>query len=234
LRGSNSSHVLVMIDGVEINDPISIGRSPQISDIPLSNVKRIEVIEGPQSTLYGSDAVSGVINIITGGEKSNVILTGGNRGSFKQELTLNQEDEKGNQYHLSLYNYKTDGISAAGEKYGNLEKDGFKNKGFNFQVKTKLNTNLEWKNSFLYYQGKTQIDNQGGVYGDDPNRTFNRKDFYAMSNLTYRKKKYEQVFTFNYSRHRYFDYNLTDFLHPQDSLMSGFFIAPALRREAAT
>ncbi|MBM4278878.1 MAG: TonB-dependent receptor, partial [Deltaproteobacteria bacterium] len=65
LRGANSEHTLVMIDGVEVNDPISPGRSYDFAHLTVDNIERIEVIRGPQSTLYGSDAIGGVINIIT-------------------------------------------------------------------------------------------------------------------------------------------------------------------------
>lgn len=63
LRGTESNHVLVLIDGVEMN-PGSIG-GPALQHIPLESIERIEIIKGPRSTLYGSDAIGGVINIIT-------------------------------------------------------------------------------------------------------------------------------------------------------------------------
>ncbi len=63
LRGTESNHVLVLVDGVEMN-PGSIG-GPALQHIPLESIERIEVIKGPRSTLYGSDAIGGVINIIT-------------------------------------------------------------------------------------------------------------------------------------------------------------------------
>src|SRR4030043_83691 len=64
LRGANSEHTLVMIDGVEVNDPISPGRSYDFANLTVDNIERIEVIRGPQSTLYGSDAIGGVVHII--------------------------------------------------------------------------------------------------------------------------------------------------------------------------
>jgi len=63
IRGAESNHTLVLLDGVRIN-PGTVG-SAQIQNIPPDLVERIEVIKGPRSTLYGSDAIGGVINIIT-------------------------------------------------------------------------------------------------------------------------------------------------------------------------
>jgi vitamin B12 transporter len=63
LRGTNSNHVLVMVDGVKINSGTSGGAAFQNIDPDL--IERIEIVKGPRSTLYGSDAVGGVINIIT-------------------------------------------------------------------------------------------------------------------------------------------------------------------------
>lgn len=64
IRGSNSSHALVLIDGVRMNQA-GISGSPDLSQIPISLVQRIEYIRGPQSAVYGSDAIGGVVNIIT-------------------------------------------------------------------------------------------------------------------------------------------------------------------------
>ena len=64
IRGANSSHTLVMLDGVPLNDPMSPAKAFNFSSFSLLGVDRIEVLRGPQSVLYGSDAMGGVINII--------------------------------------------------------------------------------------------------------------------------------------------------------------------------
>lgn len=63
IRGANSNHTLFMVDGVQVSSPTTGDFNP--TNLSLEGVERIEIIRGPQSTLYGSDAIGGVINIIT-------------------------------------------------------------------------------------------------------------------------------------------------------------------------
>ena len=63
IRGASSEQTLVIIDGVIVNDPTSPGGGFDFSRIDPSNVERIEVLRGPQSTLWGTDAMGGVINL---------------------------------------------------------------------------------------------------------------------------------------------------------------------------
>src|SRR6267378_5447986 len=65
LRGANSNQVAVMIDGVRITDPSSPNNVVDLSELSLTNVERIEIIEGSHSTLFGGAAIGGVVNIIT-------------------------------------------------------------------------------------------------------------------------------------------------------------------------
>lgn len=89
LRGGDPNYTLVLIDGVRANDPTnSRGGSYDFSVLPLDHIERIEVVRGPLSSIYGSDAISGVINIITrsGGAKSEHSLdAAGGRFGFHRE-----------------------------------------------------------------------------------------------------------------------------------------------------
>ena len=76
IRGTNSSHALVLIDGVRMNQA-GISGSSDLSQIPISLVQRIEYIRGPRSAVYGSDAIGGVVNIITTRDHPGTTLSAG-------------------------------------------------------------------------------------------------------------------------------------------------------------
>ncbi|HDV8189970.1 TPA: TonB-dependent receptor plug domain-containing protein, partial [Enterobacter hormaechei] len=76
IRGTESRHVLVLIDGIPLNNA-GISNVPDLSQIPTSLIQRIEYIRGPRSALYGSDAIGGVINIITGRDKPGAEISAG-------------------------------------------------------------------------------------------------------------------------------------------------------------
>jgi vitamin B12 transporter len=89
MRGMNANHSVVLIDGVRVDDPSSVNGAANLAHVRLENVERIEVVRGPMSTLYGSDALGGVINIITrkGSGRPTAALTveGGSYGTFNAD-----------------------------------------------------------------------------------------------------------------------------------------------------
>lgn len=88
LRGSESNHALLLLDGVELN-PGTIGGAP-LAAIPLTSIERIEIVFGPRSTLYGSEAIGGVINIVTtrGDDRPALAVTAGAGGDDTQQYAL--------------------------------------------------------------------------------------------------------------------------------------------------
>ncbi len=93
LRGGNAGQVLVMIDGVPIGNPAGTDGSLDFGNLSAVDIDRIEIVRGPQSSLYGSDAMSGVINIITkkgkkGEQHRTVTIEGGSYGSGQATATL--------------------------------------------------------------------------------------------------------------------------------------------------
>src|SRR5690606_6784338 len=104
-RGANSNQTLVLVNGMPINDPSSPGGAANLAGVPLDNVARIEVVRGPQSALYGSQAIGGVVNIITktgGGEpRSTLRVEGGTLGTLNTYASTGGSFGKTN-YFLSL------------------------------------------------------------------------------------------------------------------------------------
>ena len=130
IRGTNSQHTKVLLDGIPLNDPSSPGRAFDFGTFSLDNVDRIEVLRGAQSTLYGSDAIGGVINIITkrgqGPAQYRFSSLGGTFGTWQESAGVSGGNER---YYYSLNGsfLNTDGFSAASRRFGNTENDGFRN-----------------------------------------------------------------------------------------------------------
>ena len=172
IRGANSEHTLVMIDGVEVNDPISPGRSYDFAHLTVDNIERIEVIRGPQSTLYGSDAIGGVVNIITkkgeGKPKFFLSAEGGSFTTFREATGISGGNKWVN-YSFALSRFDTEGISTASKKDGNYERDGYENTSLSAKLGFKPMDNLGIDFILHYMDAKTELDNFAGVGGDDPN-----------------------------------------------------------------
>ncbi len=223
IRGANSEHTLVMIDGVELNDPISPSRSCDLAHFMLENVERIEILRGPQSTLYGSDAMGGIIHILTRmGEGRPRLRLQTQVGSFGT-LSSMAEFSGGTgrfSYSLGTSYFKTEGISAANSCYeGNEEKDGYKNFSLGTKFSLQIRENLELSFFLKAIDSNSDIDNFGGAFGDDPNSTQKLKTFVfkGESRTLWLENRWEQklsVSLFNSSRKHD---NPEDETHPYDS-----------------
>lgn len=170
IRGLGSQNILVMIDGVTVNDPSSPGRSFDFSLLNTLDIERIEVLKGPQSTLYGSNAMGGVIQVFTkkgGPQRTTVTLEGGSYEHVK--TTVQTQGQTDTLMYSAAVGFNTEkGISSADSKLaGNHEKDRFKNKNGSFSVNY---APLDWINFDLsahYSDIKTNIDAGGGPMQDD-------------------------------------------------------------------
>lgn len=159
LRGGSSSHTLVLIDGVEANSPTT--GAFDFADLTTENIERIEIVRGPQSTLYGSNAIGGVIHIITkkgrGPASGSISLEAGSFRTFRERIELGGSMERFD-YSFSASRLDTEGFSRANEEAGNTEKDGYENTtfssrlGFNFTEKSRL----EW--TARYTLAETELD----------------------------------------------------------------------------
>ncbi len=223
LRGSNSEHILIMLDGVELNDPINPSRSYDLSHFSLDNIEQIEILRGPQSTLFGSDALGGVINILTrrGQGKPQFFLStsGGSYNTFRAGTGLSGS---GRTYHysLGLSHFATGGISAAGEAYpGNSEKDGYKNLSISGRLGATLRENIEAELIVRSVTARSDIDNFGGPFGDDPNNTQDYRNLFLRGQLRglLAGNRWEQKLGISYIHTNRRNENPVDAVHPYDS-----------------
>ncbi len=180
IRGANSSHTLVLIDGVEVNltnDPSGVY---DFSALPIDNIERIEVLRGSQSTLYGSDALAGVINIITkkgnGSPRFSLLTEGGSYNTYKAQLGVNGSLQELT-YSVALSRTGSDGFSNASEKYGNTEKDGYTFNNISSILGYNISENAQVNFYTRFTKSKSDYDQFGGAFGDDPTYVFNQEEF---------------------------------------------------------
>src|SRR5438067_8009568 len=110
MRGSNSNHTKVLIDGIDANDPSQDGVF-DFGQVLTSDIERVEVLRGPQSSLYGSDALGGVVNIVTkkgeGPPQFTARLEGGSFGTFNQSASVRGSVSRFN-YSFTVAHFLTD------------------------------------------------------------------------------------------------------------------------------
>lgn len=129
IRGAEANQTLVMIDGIEVNDPAA-GSEFDFAHLLAQDIERIEVLRGPQSALYGSDAIGGVVNIITrrgsGRPTATGSVEGGSFSTFRGHAAISGGDDTYD-FLVSAVGLSTHGISSADEVWGNPERDGYRN-----------------------------------------------------------------------------------------------------------
>jgi len=183
IRGGNSGHTLVMIDGVQVNSP-TLG-SYNFADLTVDNIERVEIIRGPQSTLYGSDAMAGVINIITkkgkGAPKITVSAEAGSFSTYREAVSISGGSDK-NTFSISFSRVDTDGISVASEKNGNTEDDGYKNTTAAARLGYRLSENIDLDLTLRSTDSKNDLD---AVGADDLNYTQESKSLLASASVNH-------------------------------------------------
>ncbi len=174
IRGAEWRHTLVLVDGIEVNDPVHMGRAFNFAHLNTDNVERIEVIRGPQSVLYGSDAIGGVINIITKkGQQETEAFTsfeGGSFDTFRESAGASGGGET-TSFSFVASRVDSEGISAASEEYGNSEKDGYASTSLAGRLAFTPTDEFAADLIVRYTDAAADIDDGGGPGGDDPNRS---------------------------------------------------------------
>ena len=164
LRGAEANHTLVLINGIEVGDPIT-GSEFDFGNLLTDDVKRIEVLRGPQSALYGSQAIGGVINIITNqGEGPPIYQVEAKGGSFGTYNISASGSGGGQDYGLSgsaVY-LSSAGISQA---RSGLEKDRHNNLTLNVGGHLDLSEILRISTAVRYVDTFLESDSQDFVFG---------------------------------------------------------------------
>ncbi|WP_438946937.1 TonB-dependent receptor plug domain-containing protein [Sediminibacterium sp.] len=204
MRGANSGRTLILMDGIPVYDPSQIGNEFDLNLFSINDVERIEVCRGAQSTVYGSDAVAGVINIITVKQNVNkpvnvkATLTGGNLNSFKSNLQVYGKWKKLS-YTLRNASINTNGFSTAADTLGNrdYDRDGYHGNTTTAALQYAVSEKLLLKGYGMYSQYRAGID--AGVFSDDKHYQLNNNLLNTGWGAVYKTKGFQLTANYQYS-----------------------------------
>lgn len=177
LRGASPANTLILIDGIAVNDAAGISGEYNIAAIDVSQIEKIEILKGASSTLYGSDAVAGVINIITkkGNQKlsAHALLTAGSYQTFKTAVGLNGSVNH-TQVAINFSNLDSKGFSTAQAPSPGLsfDKDGFKQMAGGLNLSSFVSNNVKLIAGLQINQNRADLDQ--GAFTDALNYTSDR------------------------------------------------------------
>lgn len=161
IRGAETDQTVVLIDGVKLNDPSAVGGGYDFGNLLINDDARIEVLRGPQSVLWGSQAIGGVVNIVTatpeGPLSGSVAIEAGARdtAAFRAHLEAGGERFA---WRIGGNHFNTDGISAFDRRLGGREKDGYRNTGVNVRGQLKINDRASVELRSTWSKGRAEFD----------------------------------------------------------------------------
>ncbi|MEJ7780438.1 MAG: TonB-dependent receptor [Daejeonella sp.] len=182
LRGASAANTLILIDGIPVNDASGISGEYNIAAIAIDQVERVEILKGGNSTLYGSDAVAGVINIITkkgaGKLMANLLATGGTYDTYKQMLGLNgMIGTTSISLNASNLDSKSFSTAAPGKGETNFDKDDFHQKSVSLNIGQQLTNRFLLNGNFQANNNQAGLDN--GAFADAKDYTSSKSAFLA-------------------------------------------------------
>ncbi|MBC7652563.1 MAG: TonB-dependent receptor [Deinococcales bacterium] len=206
VRGAGNGKTLLLLDGIPVNDPSQIAGDFDLNLFSINDVERIEICKGAQSTLYGSDAIAGVINIIT--VKKDITkpfnlkaaISAGNRNTAKQSLQLYGKAGKFT-YATRFSKLKTDGFSAAYDssaKGRNFDNDGYDGTATNGSLVYQATKDVSLKAFTQFSQYTAGID--AGVFADKRNYTTFSKSHISGLGVVVNKEKFSIIGNYQYTK----------------------------------
>src|SRR6187549_414497 len=209
LRGARVDHTLIAIDGVPVYDPSGIGSNFDIRNLVIDQIERIEILKGSQSTLYGSDAIAGVINIITRkvAAKSfsgNGLLSYGSNNSLRANAGINGKTGSVD-YDLTYSFFDTKGINEAISTAPNPDKDAYQQNSLQAGIGIQAAKNVRIQPYFRYNKIDGDIDQ--GAFTDELDYTFAQTSYQAgvRNEFVFGKTKLNVLYNYNHIDRLYID-----------------------------
>ncbi len=161
IRGAESDQTVVLIDGVKLNDPSSAGGGFDFSNLLTDDSMRIEVLRGAQSTLWGSQAIGGVVNVVTTVPEGPLMAAYSAEGGARGSATVQARAEAGGErfaWRVAGKYLTTDGISALDDDRGGRERDSYRNVGANVRGLLRINDAVSAELRTTYNRGRAEFD----------------------------------------------------------------------------
>lgn len=176
IRGADAKNTLVLIDGIMVNDTSSTNRTADLANLTTDNIERIEVVRGPLSALYGSNATAGVINIITKkGRGKPSLYIGSECGSYDTWKTYGGASGQWEKLHFSFSASQTDtnGFSMANDRNNAIaggpntdEKDGWNNTTLSGNFGVDITENFDISTVVRKIKSEVEVDDYNGFAAD--------------------------------------------------------------------
>ena len=188
IRGSNSSHVLLLVDGMRIGS-VTTGTSSWES-IPIEQIDYIEIVRGPASSLYGSDAVGGVVQIFTkrgDGPPRTFVEAGYGTYNTKAVVTGITGGQDGWRYAFQVSDKRSDSFSAftnPSKPYYNTDKDGYQITGSSGSLSYSPASGREFGINYLYSDGWSRFDDTPASHDHKQKKTLYSANLFSKNRLT--------------------------------------------------
>lgn len=160
MRGAEVGQSLILVDGMRINDPSATTGQALMGDVLANGLSRVEVLRGPQSTLYGSDAIGGVVNLITqrGGDNKLTLTAEGGSLDTAHLNAAASGTLAGLEFGAATNFLVTNSVSAADAAKGNKEADGYHNFGATGSARWHATDEVSLDARLYYTKSRTSFD----------------------------------------------------------------------------
>lgn len=203
IRGAETDQTVLVVDGVKLADPSSTGGGYNFANLLTGDIARIEILRGPQSILWGTQAIGGVVNIVTATPvrplEGSTDVSAGSRQTVNARAALGGASGR---FHWRVAGnvFSTDGISAISPRFGGNEADGYRNAGGSGHLGIHITEGVSADLRGYYAKSRADIDSAGAV-PDSPEYSRNEEWIgYAGLNADLLGGALRNRFSYSYSQ----------------------------------